>query len=164
MEHEVRSSTQPFFVVCSSHRNPPPLAHALRSTWLCYHVLGLVQHLPGCQSVPTSVKDYISFPKPNGYQSLHTALICNGQTVEVQIRTSAMHRVAEVGMAAHWAYQSYKRGVGSEDFYTPWLSSIKEWQQDHINSRDFVESVRREVRMGEGKGIFYLSSQLLKIR
>ena len=60
-----------------------------------------------------------------------------------------MHRVAEVGMAAHWAYQSYKRGVGSADFDTPWLSSIKEWQQDHINSRDFVESVRREVSIGE---------------
>ncbi|GMH73585.1 hypothetical protein TrRE_jg11628, partial [Triparma retinervis] len=133
-----------------------------RSTWLCYHVLGLVQHLPGCQSVPTSVKDYISFPKPNGYQSLHTALICNGQTVEVQIRTSAMHRVAEVGMAAHWAYQSYKRGVGSEDFDTPWLSSIKEWQQDHINSRDFVESVRREL-LGKRVFVFLRNGKILNL-
>jgi GTP pyrophosphokinase len=58
-----------------------------RGVWLCYHVLGLVQHLPGFQPVPTKVKDYISFPKPNGYQSLHTALMMNGQTIEVQIRT-----------------------------------------------------------------------------
>jgi len=57
-------------------------------TWLCYHVLGLVQHLPGFQPMPTKVKDYISFPKPNGYQSLHTALMYNGQSIEVQIRTA----------------------------------------------------------------------------
>ena len=65
-----------------------------RGVWLCYHVLGLVQHLPGFQPVPTRVKDYISFPKPNGYQSLHTALILNGQTIEVQIRTNLMHQVS----------------------------------------------------------------------
>jgi GTP pyrophosphokinase len=68
-----------------------------RGVWLCYHALGLVQHLPGFVPVPTRVKDYISFPKPNGYQSLHTALILNGQTIEVQIRTSMMHQVAEYG-------------------------------------------------------------------
>ena len=65
-----------------------------RAIWLCYHVLGLVQNLPGCQPVPTRVKDYISFPKPNGYQSLHTAIMFHGsQMIEVQIRTAAMHRV-----------------------------------------------------------------------
>ena len=69
-----------------------------RGVWLCYHVLGLVQHLPGFTPVPTRVKDYISFAKPNGYQSLHTALILNGQTIEVQIRTRRMHQVAEYGM------------------------------------------------------------------
>jgi (p)ppGpp synthase/HD superfamily hydrolase len=53
----------------------------------------------------------------------------NGQTVEVQIRTSAMHQVAEYGMASHWAYTGEKRGMDrSELFNTPWLSSIKEWQ------------------------------------
>ena len=65
-----------------------------RGVWLCYHVLGLVQHLPGFQPVPTRVKDYISFPKPNGYQSLHTALILNEETIEVQIRTNMMHQVS----------------------------------------------------------------------
>jgi len=65
-----------------------------RGVWLCYHVLGLAQHLPGFQPVPTRVKDYISFPKPNGYQSLHTALLLNGQTIEVQIRTNLMHQVS----------------------------------------------------------------------
>ena len=91
-----------------------------------------------------------SFPKPNKYQSLHTAIICNGQVVEVQIRTAQMHHVAEVGMASHWAYQSTKRGSALA-FDTPWLSSIKEWQQDKMSSRAFVESVRKELL---GKRVF----------
>ena len=155
-----------------------------RGVWLCYHVLGLVQHLPGFQPVPTRVKDYISFPKPNGYQSLHTALILNGQTIEVQIRTNLMHQVsrrrrekagsfclqhltrsmiqvAEYGMASHWAYTDGKR-MGNSDalFNTPWLSSIKEWQNDHVSARDFVESVRRELL---GKRVFvFLRNGLTK--
>ncbi|KAL7523549.1 hypothetical protein ACHAWF_000567 [Thalassiosira exigua] len=55
--------------------------------WLCYHVLGFIQHLLGYQPVPTRVKDSFSFLKPNGYQSLHTALMRGGQSVEVQIRS-----------------------------------------------------------------------------
>jgi RelA/SpoT family (p)ppGpp synthetase len=77
-----------------------------RGVWLCYHVLGLVQHLPGFQPMPTAVKDYISFPKPNGYQSLHTALILNGQTIEVQIRTNLMHQVR-----AHELMEATIRGL-----------------------------------------------------
>ncbi|KAL7452618.1 hypothetical protein ACHAWC_004347 [Mediolabrus comicus] len=108
--------------------------------WLCYHVLGLVQHLPGFQPMPTKVKDYISFPKPNGYQSLHTALMYKGQSVEVQIRTSYMHEVAEYGMASHWAYTDEKKRNSSMELYnTPWLSSIKEWQKEAVGSRDFVD-------------------------
>ena len=81
----------------SLHPEDPELSQkdTDRGVWLCYHVLGLAQHLPGFQPVPTRVKDYISFPKPNGYQSLHTALLLNGQTIEVQIRTNLMHQVSE---------------------------------------------------------------------
>jgi len=135
-----------------------------RGVWLCYHVLGLVQHLPGFQPVPTRVKDYISFPKPNGYQSLHTALILSGQTIEVQIRTASMHRVAEMGMASHWAYKDGKsRREGAEDLYnTPWLSSIKEWQNDIISSRDFVDSVRREL-LGKRVFVFLRNGKILNL-
>jgi len=138
-----------------------------RGVWLCYHVLGLVQHLPGFQPVPTRVKDYISFPKPNGYQSLHTALMLNGQTVEVQIRTAAMHRVAEYGMASHWAYtDGKKRSNGSEfshELYnTPWLASIKEWQNDVVCSRDFVDSVRREL-LGKRVFVFLRNGKILNL-
>lgn len=134
-----------------------------RGVWLCYHVLGVVQHLPGFQPVPTRVKDYISFPKPNGYQSLHTALILDGQTIEVQIRTSLMHQVAEFGMASHWAYTDDKRkGNSAALFNTPWLSSIKEWQNDRISSRDFVDSVRREL-LGKRVFVFLRNGKILNL-
>lgn len=136
--------------------------------WLCYHVLGLVLHLPGFQSVPTKVKDYISFPKPNGYQSLHTALMLNGQTIEVQIRTAAMHQRAEYGMASHWAYTDQKRRAVDNDkpqdelYNTPWLSSIKEWQDEVLSSRDFVDCVRREL-LGKRVFVFLRNGKILNL-
>ena len=135
-----------------------------RGVWLCYHVLGLVQHLDGFQPVPTRVKDYISFPKPNGYQSLHTALILNGQKIEVQIRTNMMHQVAEYGMASHWAYTDGKRrSSGNEDIYnTPWLSSIKEWQNEKLDARDFVDSVRNEL-LGKRVFVFLRNGKILNL-
>eukprot|EP00980_Cylindrotheca_fusiformis_P018793 scaffold6265_cov193-Cylindrotheca_fusiformis.AAC.13 len=136
--------------------------HTDRGVWLCYHVLGLVQHLDGFQPVPTRVKDYISFPKPNGYQSLHTALILDGQKIEVQIRTQMMHQVAEYGMASHWAYTDGKRS-GNEDVYnTPWLASIKEWQNEKLNSRDFVDSVRSEL-LGKRVFVFLRNGKILNL-
>ena len=129
--------------------------------WLCYHVLGLVQHLPGFQPMPTKVKDYISFPKPNGYQSLHTALIYKGQSVEVQIRTTYMHKIAEYGMASHWSYKDEKKRPTSL-YNTPWLSSIKEWQQDMVCSRDFVDCVRREL-LGKRVFVFLRNGKILNL-
>lgn len=131
--------------------------------WLCYHVLGLVQHLPNFTPMPTRVKDYISFPKPNGYQSLHTALMYKGQSVEVQIRTAHMHTVAEYGMASHWAYHDEKKRSSSMDLYnTPWLSSIKEWQQEAVGSRDFVDCVRREL-LGKRVFVFLRNGKILNL-
>jgi len=106
--------------------------------------------------------------KPNGYQSLHSALLWNGQTIEVQIRTSMMHQVAEYGMASHWAYKDGKRrknedhGGGMELYNTPWLSSIKEWQNDRISSRDFVDSVRREL-LGKRVFVFLRNGKILNL-
>jgi len=146
-------------------------AAADSGVWLCYHVLGLVQHLPGFQPMPTKVKDYISFPKPNGYQSLHTALMYQGQSVEVQIRTSYMHQVAEYGMASHFAYKDEMKrnnnqqngGKSGQGLYnTPWLSSIKEWQQDTVCSRDFVDCVRREL-LGRRVFVFLRNGKILNL-
>ena len=115
----------------------------------------------------SKVKDYISFPKPNGYQSLHTALMLNGQTIEVQIRTAAMHQIAEYGMASHWAYTDEKRKLNSAMsnkliYNTPWLSSIKEWQDDVVSSRDFVECVRREL-LGKRVFVFLRNGKILNL-
>lgn len=145
--------------------------NADRGVWLCYHVLGLVQHLPGFQPVPTKVKDYISFPKPNGYQSIHTALMLNGQNIEVQIRTDAMHQVAEFGMASHWSFIDEKKRPGvngdtstsTPDLYnTPWLSSIKDWNEDAVCSRDFVDCVRREL-LGKRVFVFLRNGKILNL-
>lgn len=152
-------------VVITPKQNPDDEENASdRGVWLCYHVLGLVQHLEGFQPVPTRVKDYISFPKPNGYQSLHTALILNGQKIEVQIRTSMMHQVAEYGMASHWAYKDLtQRQNGGADLYnTPWLSSIKEWQNEKLNARDFVDSVRSEL-LGKRVFVFLRNGKILNL-
>eukprot|EP00592_Proboscia_alata_P006614 CAMPEP_0194361158 /NCGR_PEP_ID=MMETSP0174-20130528/8725_1 /TAXON_ID=216777 /ORGANISM="Proboscia alata, Strain PI-D3" /LENGTH=1241 /DNA_ID=CAMNT_0039133213 /DNA_START=112 /DNA_END=3837 /DNA_ORIENTATION=- len=130
-----------------------------QGVWLCYHVLGVVQNLPGFQ-VKAKVKDYISFPKPNGYQSLHTALMLGGQSIEVQIRTAQMHQVAEYGMASN----CYLHGLALNDIYrTPWLDSIKEWQdEDGVSARDFVECVRREL-LGKRVFVFLRNGKILNL-
>ena len=88
----------------------------------------------------------------------------NGQTIEVQIRTSAMHKIDEYGMAAHWAYEDgQRRQDGKMDLYnTPWLSSIKEWQDEVLSSRDFVDSVRREL-LGKRVFVFLRNGKILNL-
>ena len=116
----------------------------------CYAALGVVHEL--YSPMPGRFKDYISLPKPNMYQSLHTTLIGpNGTPFEVQIRTYNMHRIAEFGIAAHWAYkeQSFLRGkkanVVVTDDKLSWLRESLEWQKDIEDPQEFLNTLKTEL-------------------
>jgi GTP pyrophosphokinase len=108
---------------------------------LCYQTLGLVHSL--WTPVPGRFKDYIAMPKPNGYQSLHTTVIGPfGERLEVQIRTQEMHRVAELGVAAHWKYKQDPALRDSDEEQFAWLRQLLEWQQSLQDPHEFLETVR----------------------
>ena len=104
----------------------------------CYNVLGHVHDL--FNLVPGRFKDYISTPKPNMYQSLHTTVIgSQGIPFEVQIRTWDMHETAEYGIAAHWKYKQGSGGGSEKDF--EWVRRLLESQQDS-DAEEYVESLK----------------------
>lgn len=106
----------------------------------CYNVLGIIHEM--FRPVPGRFKDYISTPKPNGYQSLHTTVIgTDGIPFEVQIRTWQMHMTAEYGVAAHWKYKSGEAGVESGDVEKfAWIRRLLESQED--DSSDFYHNIK----------------------
>ena len=114
----------------------------------CYHVLGIVhsQYTP----VPGRFKDYIAVPKSNMYQSIHTTLILPKEPpFEVQIRTEEMHRVAEFGIAAHWAYKEAnykgkKAVVSVTDDKLAWIRETIEWQEQTKDPEQFMEALKTE--------------------
>jgi GTP pyrophosphokinase len=122
----------------------------------CYGALGVIHNL--WRPVPGRIKDFIAMPRPNLYQSLHTSVITEtGQSFEVQIRTNDMHRVAELGIAAHWKYKEGKaspakgasgkeadtsRKPDSEDRRIAWLRQLVEWAREMQDPGEFLSSLK----------------------
>ncbi|MBN2692356.1 MAG: bifunctional (p)ppGpp synthetase/guanosine-3',5'-bis(diphosphate) 3'-pyrophosphohydrolase [Burkholderiaceae bacterium] len=108
----------------------------------CYRALGVLHAL--YKPMPGKFEDYIAIPKANGYQSLHTTLIGpNGNPIEFQIRTDAMHRIAESGVAAHWLYKSPEDKPAPQQMQAnAWLQSLLDIQTETRDWADFLETVK----------------------
>ena len=110
----------------------------------CYNVLGVIHDI--FTPIPNRFKDYISTPKANMYQSLHTTVIDRqGVPFEVQIRTTDMHYTAEYGIAAHW---KYKEGIQTKDKFDDrlsWVRQLIEAQQDSSDATDIVHSIKNDI-------------------
>ncbi|MHB8340246.1 MAG: RelA/SpoT family protein [Mycobacteriales bacterium] len=116
----------------------------------CYAALGCIHAT--WNPVPGRFKDYIAMPKFNMYQSLHTTVIgLEGKPVELQIRTFGMHRVAEIGIAAHWKYKEAKGQAGGTDTAAEmsWLRQILDWQQETADPGEFLDSLRFDLHQAE---------------
>jgi len=113
----------------------------------CYAVLGLVHSL--WIPVHGRFKDYISMPKANMYQSLHTTVIGpDGERIEIQIRTDEMNQLAEYGVAAHWVYKERNKAgrMAARDAERfSWLRQIMDWQREATDSKEFMQSLRYDL-------------------
>lgn len=106
----------------------------------CYRILGLVHGL--YKPIPGRFKDYIALPKTNGYQSLHTVLIGPyGMPIEIQIRTHAMHRMSESGIAAHWLYKTEDQATDFQNHANEWLRNMIEIQKVG-DSMEFIDNLK----------------------
>ena len=124
----------------------------VEDTPACYHVLGIIHSL--YRPVPGRFKDYIALPKPNGYQSLHTAVIGpDNFRIEVQVRTEGMHRYAEDGVASHWIYKQSddpkKPKLHQEQQGFKWLKQLSEMLHTTENPGEFLEDVRLDLFVKE---------------
>ena len=110
----------------------------------CYSVVGIIHSL--WHPIPEEFDDYIANPKPNGYQSLHTAVMCFGTTpLEVQIRTREMNYNDEYGVAAHWRYKQGQKADLHFEEKVGWLRQLVEWHRELSGSEEFLESVKTDI-------------------
>lgn len=113
----------------------------------CYAALGIVHDI--FRPVPKRFKDYISVPKANGYQSLHTSVVGgHGKIIEVQIRTEEMHHIAEEGIAAHWRYKGTERDRRF-DRKMSWLKQMLDWKRESNTAKDFIDTLKVDLFANE---------------
>jgi len=106
----------------------------------CYEVLGILHKF--WKPLPGRIKDYIAFPKPNGYQALHTTLFClDGKITEIQIKTKKMQEESEYGICAHWAA---KEGIDlkTQGKKFAWVAQLRDWQSEVAKSGEFLEELK----------------------
>ena len=115
------------------------------NTDCCYRALAVVHDT--FKPIPGRFKDYIGLPKPNGYQSLHTSVIGRYRPVEIQIRTTEMHQVAEFGIAAHWKYKEGGSPALAEAEKFNWFRQLLEWQQEgnEKDHNDYLASIKADL-------------------
>ncbi|MBQ9517526.1 MAG: bifunctional (p)ppGpp synthetase/guanosine-3',5'-bis(diphosphate) 3'-pyrophosphohydrolase [Eubacterium sp.] len=112
----------------------------------CYNALGIVHDM--FQPLPGRFKDYISMPKPNMYQSLHTTVLYKGVPFEIQIRTKDMHKTAEYGIAAHWKYKLGKGGTDKLDESLKWINSLIE-NENSDDKSEIIANIKGDLSIDE---------------
>jgi GTP pyrophosphokinase len=120
----------------------------LKSIKDCYAMLGLIHST--WTPVPGRFKDYISMPKHNMYQSLHTTVVGpSGEHIEIQIRTEEMHQIAEYGVAAHWKYKDQSSCSQKDEGRFQWLRQILDWEKELKDPREFMASLKVDLFQDE---------------
>ncbi len=110
----------------------------------CYSALGAVHNL--WRPLTEQFDDFIANPKSNGYQSLHTSVMCQGTTpLEIQIRTHQMHHIAEFGVASHWRYKEGEKKDLHFEERIGWLRQLVEWHRELSGAEEFLESVKTDI-------------------
>lgn len=131
-----------------------------KSVGECYTILGLVHNL--WKPLEGRFKDYIAMPKSNGYQSLHTTVICHGKPLEIQIRTDEMHRVAEHGVASHWLY---KKGSSHDLVDVKNLSifnQLRKLRDEHSTDENFFNEFKNEL-LGDEIVVFTPKGDVIRL-
>ncbi len=114
---------------------------------LCYAALGILHNF--WTPVPGQFDDYIANPKTNNYRSLHTVLVDRQHRFEVQIRTMEMHRIAEMGIAAHWRYKEGRERESWEDRYYEWLRQVLDMQRETDDPAEFMRVLKGDLAPDE---------------
>jgi GTP pyrophosphokinase len=125
-------------------RGSPASAEEAKDLESCYATLSIVHDL--WPAIHSEFDDYIANPKPNGYQSLHTAVLGpRDLAVEVQIRTEQMHHDSELGVAAHWRYKENKKSDTGFDEKIAWLRQVLDWKSELAGSIEFESQFKNEL-------------------